>query len=121
MKPQSRIGLSYRRRSATRSTFAIGTDPFTCTATDTSSNSNSCSSTVKVQDTTPPIIDLVSASPNTLWPPNHKFVTVNVSASAHDICDANSKCAVTAITSNEPPTGGNQGNTKSGHLVHHAI
>jgi hypothetical protein len=92
------------------STFAIGMTPFTCTATDTSSNSNSCSSKVTVQDTTPPVIDSVSANPKTLWPPNHKFVTVQVSASAHDICDPNPTCAVSAIVSSEPPTGGGQGN-----------
>jgi hypothetical protein len=93
------------------STFPIGTDPFTCTATDTSSNSNACSSTVTVQDTTAPVIDSVSANPATLWPPNHKFVPVAVSVTAHDICDPNPKCAVTAISSSEPPTGGGQGNT----------
>jgi hypothetical protein len=94
------------------STFPLGTTPFSCTATDTSSNSNSCSSQVVVQDTTAPVIDSVSASPNTLWPPNHKFVTVRISASAHDICDPHPVCAVTAIASNEPPTGGGQGNTQ---------
>ncbi len=93
------------------STFPIGTTPFTCTATDTSNNSNSCSSQVVVKDTTPPVIDSVSASPNTLWPPNHKFATVLVSASAHDTCDPSPTCAVTAVSSSEPPTGGGQGNT----------
>ena len=98
------------------STFPLGTTPFTCTATDTSSNSNSCNSQVVVKDTTPPIVDSVSASPNTLWPPNHKFVTVQISVVAHDICDPNPKCAVTAISSSEPPTGGGQGNTQPDFL-----
>jgi hypothetical protein len=94
------------------STFPIGTTPFTCTATDTSSNSNACSSAVTVQDTTAPIIDSASASPSVLWPPNHKFVAVNVSVVAHDVCDPAPTCAVVAIASNEPPTGGGQGNTE---------
>jgi hypothetical protein len=94
------------------STFPIGMTAFICTATDTSSNSNSCNSKVTVQDTTPPIVDSVSASPSTLWPPNHKFTTVQISVVAHDTCDPNPKCAVIAIASSEPPTGGGQGNTQ---------
>jgi hypothetical protein len=92
------------------STFALGMTSFTCAATDTSSNTNSCSSKVTVQDTTPPIIDSVSATPSSLWPPNHTFSTVQISASAHDTCDPSPKCAVTAISSNQPPLGGGQGN-----------
>jgi hypothetical protein len=92
------------------STFALGMTSFTCTATDTSSNTNSCNSKVTVQDTTAPIIDSVSASPSTLWPPNHTFRTVQISASAHDVCDPSPKCAVTAISSNQPALGGGQGN-----------
>jgi hypothetical protein len=93
------------------STFALGTTPFTCTATDASTNQNSCNSVVKVQDTTPPVISSVSASPNTLWPPNHKFVPVQVSVSVKDICDPHPSCVVASIASNEPPLGGGSGNT----------
>ena len=41
---------------ASGSTFAIGTTPVTCTATDASDNSASASFTVTVQDKTPPVI-----------------------------------------------------------------
>jgi hypothetical protein len=93
------------------STFPLGTTPFSCTVTDASTNSNSCNSVVKVQDTTPPIITSVSASPRTLWPPNHKFVPVQVSVAATDICDLSPICTVTSVASSEPPTGGGSGNT----------
>lgn len=93
------------------STFPLGTDPFSCNVTDASGNSNTCSSVVKVQDTTPPVISSVSASPSMLWPPNHVFVPVTVSVSAHDTCDPNPVCTLIGITSSEPPTGGGSGNT----------
>ncbi len=92
------------------STFPIGSTPFSCNAVDTSGNSNSCSSSVTVQDV-PPVIDSVSASPNVLWPPNHKMVTVNVTVAAHTPCDNAPTCAVIAIASSEPASGGGQGNT----------
>ena len=57
------------------------------------------------------MIDSVTASPAVLWPPNHKMVGVNVTVSAHTPCDPNPQCAVIGISSNEPPTGGGQGNT----------
>jgi hypothetical protein len=96
---------------ASGSTFALGTDPFSCGVTDASGNSNSCSSVVKVQDTTPPVISSVSVSPNMLWPPDHKFVPVTVTAVAHDTCDPTPVCTISGITSNEAPTGGGSGNT----------
>jgi hypothetical protein len=79
--------------------------------TDASGNSNTCSSVVKVQDTKPPTISSVSASPSTLWPPNHKFVPVKVAVVVNDTCDPNPVCTLTGITSSEPPTGGGSGNT----------
>ena len=92
------------------STFGLGTTPFSCTATDASSNQSTCNSVVKIQDTTPPVISAVSATPNSLWPPNHKFLPVAVAVSVKDTCDPNPVCTVTSIVSNEPPTGGGSGN-----------
>ena len=43
-------------------------------------------STCSSPDVTPPTINALSASPNVLWPPNHKFVPVSVSVSATDNC-----------------------------------
>src|SRR5208283_2423708 len=61
------------------STFPIGTTPFSCNVSDASSNTNSCNSTVKVQDTTPPVITSVTASPSKIWPPNFTLAPVTVS------------------------------------------
>lgn len=99
------------------STFPLGNTPFSCTVTDASGNSSTCSSVVKVQDTTPPSIASVTANPNTLWPPNHTLVPVTVAVSVHDTCDPNPTCVITSITSNESPTGKGSGNTSPDYQV----
>jgi len=93
------------------STFPLGMTPFSCTATDTSGNHNTCNSKVTVQDTTPPTISSVTPSPSTLWPPNHAMVPVNISIVATDTCDPNPVCKVISIASSEPPLGGGSGQT----------
>lgn len=99
------------------STFPLGVDPFTCTATDTSGNSSSCASNVTVADTTPPVIHSIVASPNTLWPPNHKYVPISIVATATDVCDASPKCSVVSVTSNEPVLGPGSGHTDPDWLI----
>ncbi|MFZ1120424.1 MAG: HYR domain-containing protein, partial [Candidatus Binataceae bacterium] len=86
------------------STFPIGSTPFSCKVSDASMNMNSCTSAVKVQDTMPPVISAVVASPNVLWPPDGKLRPVSVSVSVHDTCDLNPVCTITSITANEPIT-----------------
>jgi hypothetical protein len=83
----------------------------TCNAKDGSGNTNACSSTVVVQDTTPPTISSVSATPNVLWPPNHKLVAVTVAVAAHDTCDPHPVCRLIAIASNEAPLQPGSGHT----------
>ncbi len=104
---------------ASGSTFPLGTTPVTCSTTDGSGNANTCSSTVMVQDTTPPVISSVSAGPNTLWPPNHKMVSVTVGVTVTDICDPNvgPSCKIVSVTSNEPVSGPGYGNTSPDWLI----
>src|SRR6185436_8255459 len=74
---------------ASGSSFPVGTTTVHATATDAAGNSSTCSFTVTVNDITPPVIDLIGNT-ITLWPPNHKYATVNVTdlvASASDLCD----------------------------------
>lgn len=99
------------------STFALGVDPFTCTATDTSSNTNSCTSQVTVTDTTPPVINSVVANPTMLWPPNHKFVPVSIVATATDICDTAPTCQIVSVTSSEPILAPGSGNTTPDWII----
>ena len=91
--------------------YPLGVTMVTFTATDASGNSASCSMTVTVIDTTAPTIHSVSASPNILWPPNHKMVEVVVVVDAEDICDPLPVCQIVDVTSNEPINGSGDGDT----------
>jgi uncharacterized repeat protein (TIGR03803 family) len=64
----------------------LGTNVVEVSASDQATNTTSCSTTVKVVDTTPPIIVSAIASPSVLWPPNHQMVPVNVRAHVTDTC-----------------------------------
>jgi hypothetical protein len=64
-------------RPASGSGFPIGTTTVTCTATDAHGNIGLASFTVTVRHTTPPVVT-ISASPNSLWPPNGKMVPVTI-------------------------------------------
>ena len=69
------------------STFALGTTNTACSATDARGNAASGSFDVSVVDTTPPAIASVTASPDSIWPPNKKLVRVTVSVESADAVD----------------------------------
>jgi hypothetical protein len=53
-----------------------------------------------------------SASPSTLWPPNHKMVEVTVNYSMADNCTPSAGLTCTlSVTSNEPVNGTGDGDT----------
>ena len=62
-------------------------------------------------DVAPPTIGSMAASPNTLWPPNHKFVPVTITTSVADNCDSAPRCAISSVSSNEPVNGLGDGDT----------
>ncbi len=72
---------------------------------------NTSSITALPVDTTPPVIDSVTASPSQLWPPNHKMVPVTVSVNVTDLCDTAPACRITGVTANEAINGPGDGNT----------
>ena len=67
-------------------------------------------------DLTAPSLSNVSASPNSLWSPNHKMNNVTVSWSASDNCGT-PQCAISSVTSNEPINGLGDGNTAPDWIV----
>jgi hypothetical protein len=81
--------------------FPIGTNEVTLGVTDDGTNIVMCSAEVVVQDTTPPAIRSMVATPNLLWPPNHKMRAVRVVVRASDVCGP-VRWRITEITSNEP-------------------
>lgn len=96
---------------ASGSTFALGTTTVQCTASDTRSNSSTASFHVTVRDTTPPTVTSITASPDTLWPPNHKMHTITVSVIATDLVDPHPVSTIVDVTSNQPINGPGDGNT----------
>ena len=91
-------------------TFSLGNHTVTLDATDQAGNTGSANVTVSVIDTRPPQMN-ATVMPDSLWPPNHKYVTVKVNATAFDICDPSPKIILVSITSNEQDSGIGDGNT----------
>jgi hypothetical protein len=91
-------------------TFSLGTHVLTLNATDDAGNTGTDTVTVTVVDTTPPEIT-VSVTPDSLWPPNHKYVVVEATVTAQDVGDPSPTITFVSVTSNEPDNGNGDGNT----------
>jgi hypothetical protein len=89
--------------------FPLGTNILAIGVTD-GTNVASCTTTVTVLDTTPPVISNVTASPNFLWPPNHQMVKVNVKVSVSDTCSP-ATWKIVGVRCNEPVDGRGDGKT----------
>jgi hypothetical protein len=88
--------------------FPLGTTTITWTAT---AGSNSASATQNITVTAPPlVIGGGTANPSSLWPPNHKMVSVTVSYNISGGCGG-STCTISSVTSNEPVNGTGDGDT----------
>ena len=61
-------------------------------------------------DLEPPSIE-VSVSPDTLWPPNHKYVDVQATVTVADDVDPDPTVTLVSVTSNEPDDGEGDGST----------
>lgn len=68
------------------------------------------------RDVTPPMIT-AWATPNELWPPNHQYEPVTVSASVTDDADPNVTLSLLSVTSNEPDDGLGDGDTPNDIVV----
>jgi len=90
--------------------FALGTTDVIFTATDEDGNAASCTTSVTVEDTTPPEIEVV-LSRDALWPPNHKMADITAEVTVTDICDPMPTFVLTSITSDEPDNGLGDGDT----------
>jgi probable HAF family extracellular repeat protein len=79
---------------------AVGGRTYTLVVTCRDAAGNASSSAVAVvvpPDTTAPVIESVTATPNVIWPPNGKMVNVQVAISATDNVDALPQCSVKAV------------------------
>jgi alpha/beta hydrolase family protein/CARDB protein len=89
--------------SASLSLATEGATTISYFATDNVGNAEAAKTLTVRIDKTPPVATL-SLSPDRIWPPNHKFVTVSPSLSASDNLSAVSVSAP-VVTSNEPQAG----------------
>jgi len=80
------------------------------TSTTDPSVTSSASFLVEVIDVTPPELE-VTLSPDSLWPPNHKLVTVAATVTVTDDYDPSPAVELVSVTSSEPDNGPGDGNT----------
>jgi predicted extracellular nuclease len=59
----------------------------------------------------------VSVSPDTLSPPNHRYVTVTASVTLSDDTDPAPQLSLVSVTSNEPDDGADDGNTSDDIVI----
>jgi hypothetical protein len=62
--------------------------------------SSQCIGTVTVTNTTPPTVCKLTATPNSIWPPNHKMIPVTITGTASGSCNPAS-CRIVSVSSNE--------------------
>ena len=97
--------------------FPLGETVVTWTATDASGNVATAAQKVTVVDTTPPEVLSVHATPDVLWPANHKMVDITIAATLADICDAAPAWKIVGVASNEPINGLGDGDTAPDWLI----
>jgi hypothetical protein len=102
---------------ASGSTFPLGTTTVQCSATDAHNNTAHGSFTILVQDTTPPTIVSIKASPNNLWPPNHVMANVTVTVIATDLVDPAPMSTIVSVSSNQPIDGTGDGDTSPDWII----
>jgi uncharacterized repeat protein (TIGR01451 family) len=70
---------------------------------DIASNAMTATKSVPLEilDVAPPTLSVI-VSPDSLWPPNHKFVPITAKITAEDNCDPDPAITLVSITSNEP-------------------
>lgn len=105
------VACSGDRPTAPRNGSTAGTATGTGTGTDAGGGSGTPVAAACTPDATAPAITGTSATPNVLWPPNHKLVAVTATATASDECDPNPRCAISSVSSNEPVNGLGDGDT----------
>jgi len=95
------INLIVTQNPAAGTLVGLGSHTIIVTVTDASGNSTNGSLSFSVADTTAPVIQNLTATPNVLSPANKKPVAVTVSATVSDHCDGAPFTRITSITSNE--------------------
>lgn len=91
--------------------FPFGSTTVTVTAVDFAGNTATATFTVTVRDTTAPDISMLKPSKAVLWPPNHKMVSITMTAIVSDNSDPFPGTRIVSVKSNEPANGTGDGDT----------
>jgi MYXO-CTERM domain-containing protein len=95
----------------------LGTQAYSLRVFDAFSIMSESSTSVKVEDTTPPTIAGLTLTPSCLWPPNHKYVRYRlgdeIATDVSDACDAAPVVRVINVVSSQPDNGRGDGNSRS--------
>ena len=81
--------------------LAPGVHTFTLTVDDGRGGVAARSVNVTVIDNAGPEIATMRASPNLLWPPNHRMVDVTIDVALRAACDASRSCQIVDVISSE--------------------
>ena len=101
---------------ASGTAFPIGTNTVVATAVDSSGNSNTCSFTVTVMDTTPPVVSSITASPAVLSPVNNQMILVTIKVVGTDNSGSFTS-KIYSVTSSDPTTTTGAGSAGGDWLV----
>jgi hypothetical protein len=96
--------------------FSPGTNIVTVWVSDGKAVPVACTTSVIVRDKTPPRILSIKASPDVLWPPDGKMVSVKLTVQAVDNCGPVTS-RIISVRSNEPPSGAQPDWTITGDLT----
>jgi hypothetical protein len=103
--------------------YPLGTTNVMLTIRDSKGATAQASATVTVVDTSGPSITGASATPDSLWPPNHQMVPITVDYSTADNCSSTVSTSL-SVSSNEPVNGQGDGDTSVDWQVvddHHVL
>ncbi|MET0623241.1 MAG: S8 family serine peptidase, partial [Pyrinomonadaceae bacterium] len=89
--------------------YPLGTTNVLLTVTDPRGATSQAWGSVTVVDATPPAVSAATATPNSMWPPNHQMFDVAVGYTASDNCGP--VTSVLTVSSNEPVNGTGDGDT----------
>ncbi len=77
--------------------FPVGETQVEITTTDSSGNNINEQMLVTVVDTTAPTINSITTNPRSIWPPNRRFVPIDIIVDAQDAVDKAVQCKVTDV------------------------
>ena len=96
--------------------FGYGTHEVVLSVSDDTAEPVTCTASVTVVDTLPPVITAVTPSQKILWPPNHKMIPVSISVTADDQCGSTTS-RIVGVASDEPVNEKGDGNTAPDWLI----